>query len=132
MYGSASTAKIFGYQPEELEGRNCLELVHAEDRDHRFVRLPKKREIPGTRLGLAVCKRIVEGLGGVIWVATEPGAGSTFSFTIAAPEEKKPIRSAHPSIVMEMKQSTNRDGPAGVRRSTTYSRESATARRCIE
>ena len=34
LYGSASTANILGYQPEELVGRNCLELVHPEDRDH--------------------------------------------------------------------------------------------------
>src|SRR5277367_6407305 len=32
VYGSASNAKIFGYQPEELLGRNCLELIHPEDR----------------------------------------------------------------------------------------------------
>jgi PAS domain S-box-containing protein len=32
LYGSASTTKIFGYQPVELVGRNCLELIHAEDR----------------------------------------------------------------------------------------------------
>ena len=33
LYGSASTTKIFGYLPEELVGRNWLELVHPEDRD---------------------------------------------------------------------------------------------------
>ncbi len=34
LYGSASTAKIFGYQPEEIIGRNCLDLMHPEDREH--------------------------------------------------------------------------------------------------
>src|SRR5579863_1036972 len=34
LYGSASTTKLFGYLPQELVGRNCLELFHPEDREH--------------------------------------------------------------------------------------------------
>jgi PAS domain S-box-containing protein len=33
LYGSGSTNRILGYQPEELLGRNCIELIHPEDRD---------------------------------------------------------------------------------------------------
>ena len=32
LYASASTTKVFGYQPEELVGRNGWDLIHPEDR----------------------------------------------------------------------------------------------------
>jgi PAS domain S-box-containing protein len=78
LYGSASSAKIFGYQPDEIVGRNCLDLMHPEDRDHANGALQEVLAAPQGPFQLDA--RVLHKDGSYCWVE------STFSNFLFEPE----------------------------------------------
>lgn len=77
------------YKDGTLEGRvqDTGIGIPAEDQERLFTEFfraenAKQAGVPGTGLGLVIVKRVVDGLGGIVSVASDMGVGSTFTFSI--------------------------------------------------
>jgi len=60
-----------------------------------FRRMVGRDEYPGTGIGLSICRRIVERLGGAIWVECSGENGTTFCFTLPAVMTEGPLQTGH-------------------------------------
>ena len=72
--------------------------IPAEDLDLIFERFHRGRntaDIQGSGLGLSICKKLTEMLGGEIWVESQWGVGSTFTFTLPLQKGKNGDETNH-------------------------------------
>ncbi len=91
-YAKEDAAPLIEISAEEGKGEQLIRVQdngigfdqkYADRVFDLFQRLGGK-DVPGTGLGLAMCRRIIERHGGRIWAESQPGAGATFLFTLPA------------------------------------------------
>ena len=65
-------------------------IDHADRLFEPFRRLHSDSEFPGTGIGLAIVKRVVEKHGGLVWGRGEPGKGAAFHFALSIDKKNAP------------------------------------------
>ena len=102
--------RVVGIEPEP--GQRQLHVtvedtgigIAAEHLDHIFgefnqVESQSNRKFEGTGLGLAITQRLIERMGGTVWVDSEKGVGSCFGFRVALPAAEDEVAMVAPAAI---------------------------------
>jgi PAS domain S-box-containing protein len=98
---SAGSADAEGQREITVAVRDTGIGIPADRRDRLFqpfsqVDSSTTRKFGGSGLGLAISRRLAEAMGGRMWVESEPGRGSVFSFTFLAREDSAAVPASNP------------------------------------
>ena len=97
-YRRNGIAPLVRIRSERCRGEWCISVIdNGEGFSQQFAdqifgifKRLHGAQMPGTGIGLAICKRVVERHGGRIWAESEPGAGAAFHFTLPALPDATP------------------------------------------
>ena len=78
-----------------------IEEVYFKRIFSMFKRLHNREEFQGSGLGLSICKKVIQSVGGDIWVESELGQGSKFTFSIPL-ESEAPVSSTQDNAMKAM------------------------------
>lgn len=87
-FSEAPTIKILAKQEQSAwlfsvsDNGVGFDMKYVDQLFNRFKRLHAQAQYPGSGLGLALCKRIIERHGGEVWAQSKPDSGTTIFFTI--------------------------------------------------
>ena len=90
-----SVIKVASYQTGNavsvavLDEGPGIDPIYYDRIFERYFQIPGRSDIKGSGIGLAICKEMIQAMGGTIWVKSQLGQGSSFGFDLPVGEKKR-------------------------------------------